>query len=182
MNKSTVKATVPKPAANGREATQFKVGNPGPRGLKRKGRGKGRKKVPLLLRDMKAVYGQDESKDRGPGQKVCRKVLTENPKEFLAQLAGLEKAHWTEKERMGPEPADPEEPEKVDEGTERVLELCDNILAEIEQELAKEDAELAARPNAAEFAATLQNGLKRALEREERLRKRVKELEAQLGS
>ena len=54
----------------------------------------------------------------------------------------------------------------MDEGTERVLELCDNILAEIEQELAKEDAELAARPNAAEFAATLQNGLKRALERE----------------
>src|SRR5258708_6160625 len=96
---------------NGRARTQFQKGNPGGPGRSRKGEGQGQPKPARLLRDMRAVYGQDESTDRGPGQKLCRKVLTENPKEFLSQLAGLEKAHQArEKERKAATPAVPEKP------------------------------------------------------------------------
>jgi hypothetical protein len=41
---------------------------------------------------MRRVYEQVEAEDRTPGQKLCRQLLRENPKGFLAQLAGLEKA------------------------------------------------------------------------------------------
>src|SRR5437773_6055178 len=57
----------------------------GPAGKKRKS--------PRVLRDMRAVYEQDESKDRGPAQKALRKMFNENFDGFLARLGRLEQAH-----------------------------------------------------------------------------------------
>jgi hypothetical protein len=67
--------------------------------------------------------------------------------------------------------------EDVDMGTERALALCEVWLDDYHVQEAKENAELARKPNAAEFAATLQNSLAGVLEREKRLQDRVKELE-----
>src|SRR5262249_54665094 len=61
--------------------------NPRPGGMK------GRKTPPRLLTDMRAVYDQDESRDRTPGQRNCRQLLKADPQRFLAQLARLESAH-----------------------------------------------------------------------------------------
>src|SRR5262245_58577838 len=75
--------------AEGSKATQFQPGHPG----RKRGAGL-RPRQPLrLLRDMRRVYEQDESKDCTPGQKALRKLFQDNPKEFIGQLAGLEKAH-----------------------------------------------------------------------------------------
>src|SRR5437868_6976235 len=85
---------------DGRAATQFKPGNPGPR-RNRKGEGRGRRKPPRLLADMRRVYEQDESKDRTPGQRTLRKLFKDSPKEFIAQLAGLEKAYLARAAKAG---------------------------------------------------------------------------------
>jgi hypothetical protein len=53
---------------------------------------KGAKKPPRVLKDMRQVYSKDESLDRTGGQKALRRMLNENPKEFLQQLARLEAA------------------------------------------------------------------------------------------
>jgi hypothetical protein len=57
------------------------------------------------------------------------------------------------------------------------MELAERWLREREKRQAEKDAELASRPNAAQIAGTLQKRLSAILEREERLRKRVEELE-----
>jgi hypothetical protein len=67
--------------------------------------------------------------------------------------------------------------EPVDVGYEKVKKLLDEAIDGFEEEQAREDALLAARPDAAQVAATLQNRLAGALEREQRLRQRVEELE-----
>ena len=65
----------------------------------------------------------------------------------------------------------------MDVGTQKAIALCEQLLGDFERQQAKEDAELAKRPNAAEIAGTLQTRLAGALEREKRLQERVKELE-----
>jgi hypothetical protein len=130
--------------------------------------------VPRLLRDMRRVYEQDESKDRGP-QKALRKLLNDKPNSFLVQMAGLEKAHLaaqTKEPTHLPEP----EPEQRDEGTQRSQVLIAKLIAEA-REHAFGDDELTARPGSAQFAAIQQGQLAGALEREQLLLQRLKELE-----
>src|SRR5689334_5090323 len=86
---------------------------------------------PRLLSDMRAVYEDPEGKDGTPSQKMLRKLLADNPKEFMTQLAGLEKAHAAGAAKSGKKdaPAVPSEPEgqeavqEPDEGAARVEEL-----------------------------------------------------------
>jgi hypothetical protein len=159
----------------GRARTYFKKGHTAGRGRNRKGEGKGRPKPCGLLRDMRAVLKQDETKDRTPVQRMVRQLLKENPADFLRQMTKLEAAHQTGAAKKAA--ASPQKPADADEGEERVLALLDEQLARFAAEQARQDAELAARPNTAEFAATLRNRLAGALDREERLRQRVEELE-----
>ena len=63
-------------------------------------------------------------------------------------------------------------------GTQRAMKLSEDLIENIRLEQAKEDAELAKRPNAAEIGGTLQKRLAAALEREKQLRERVNELDA----
>src|SRR5208337_2333241 len=71
--------------AEGSKSTRFQPGHPG------RQRGGRRHRLPSqLLRDMRFVYAQDESKDRTPGQKLCRQMLKDDPKGFFSQLAKLE--------------------------------------------------------------------------------------------
>jgi hypothetical protein len=70
-----------------------------------------------------------------------------------------------------------EKVERKDVGTEKVKKLLEELIGQQEAEQAREDALLAARPDAAQIAGTLQKRLEGALAREERLRKRLEELE-----
>jgi hypothetical protein len=88
-------------------------------------------------------------------------------------------------DKEGPCPECGREPEPVDVGSERAEALIQELLDEMDAEQADEDAELAARPDAAQIGATLQHSLKAALDREEMwkkqagaLRERVRELES----
>src|SRR4051794_20236691 len=102
---------------DGRAATQFQPGNPGSI-RDRKGEGRGRRKPPRLLADLRRVYAQDESKDRTPGERHCRAWLREDHKGFMSHLAALEKAHVAVAPKEG-KPAAREKPqpaEEVDEG------------------------------------------------------------------
>ncbi len=159
--------------SEGSKSTQFRPGHPG-----RKRGGKKSRPPSQLLRDMRAVYSQDESKDRTPGQKLCRNILKDDPNRFFAQLAKLESSHEAgaakAKVAKGPVPVTEQE---VGPGTERCLRLAKNLLGEILADQAKEDARLATRPDAAQIAGTLQTRLTAVLERELKLKERVKQLE-----
>lgn len=108
---------------------QFKKGTSGNPGGKPKDR-VGTSKPAKLYLDMRAVYQQEREKDKGPGQRNCRTLLDENPKEFLAQLGRLEAAHRTAQAK-GQEKADvlAGGGVKPDEAEERILELCERLLA-----------------------------------------------------
>jgi hypothetical protein len=170
---ATAETTAPKPTANGRKATQFQPGNPGPRGLKRKGQGRGRRKPPQLLRDLRFVYSHAEGQDKSQGQRLCRKLLTNDPKAFLSQMAHLEKAHLQGAGKATESKAVPE----VDEGEERAFGLIEEFFEQHQRGLAEADAKLAARPDAAQLGATLQKRLAETLDREKQLRERIAEFE-----
>jgi hypothetical protein len=163
--------------AEGSKATQFAPGHAG----RKRGAGRKRRQPSRLLCDMRKIYEQDESKDRTPGLKALRKLLQENPREFIAQLGTLEKAHRaaTSKrvESRQSEALKPTAEAVVDEGTERCLAIATKLLADLDAEQAKEDAELAARPDAAAFAGTLQKRLAEALRREAVLKEKVEVLQ-----
>src|SRR4051794_25931801 len=101
-------------------------------GKKHTGSVKGRKPLPAVLKDMRAVYAQAESQDRTPGQKLCRTLLKDNPKGFLTMLGRLEQAHraGVEKEKKAAVPAVPEKPDETDGGEERARELIGRLLGE----------------------------------------------------
>jgi len=125
--------------AAGSRVTQFQPGHAGKKnGVKRKGY-----QLSRLLRDMRAVYEQDESKDRTPGQVLCRKVLKEQPAEFIRQLSGLEKAHITrvEKERKAAAVEEEEDPDefKGDEGRRRLDALAKKMFDEFEREMEEKE-------------------------------------------
>src|SRR5688572_17161344 len=125
-----------------------------------------------LLRDMRAVYEQDESKDRGPAQKALRKMFQENTDKFIARLGRLEQAFQAEVFKEDVIPVVTE----VDEGTEKSVALIENLLAKYHAQRAEEDAEFAKRPDAAAIGVTLQKKLAQSLEREAFLRKQIDEL------
>lgn len=164
--------------AAGSRATQFKPGHPG----RKKGTGHRSNKAPLLLRDMRAVYRQDEVKDL-PRQKPLRQMLKDDPKGYLSQLAQLEKmqAQGTVKGAKSPKSSEKTKEAEPDEGTERAIGLVERLLDGFHAEQAEEDAKLAARPDAAQIGATLQNSLKGALEREEILQRQVNSLRARVA-
>lgn len=91
-----------------------------------------------LLRDMRWVYAHGATHDTTNGRRHCRSLLVDNPKEFLAQLASLEKAvsarvALREKEaaKRGDGPAQtPDDP--LDEGSVRVLDQIEVLLEEWE--------------------------------------------------
>ena len=80
----------------------------------------GKKRKPnRALRDMRAVYEQDESKDRGPAQKQLRKMFKEDIGRFVARMDRLEHAH--EKAEGKQQVVMPEPVEEVDEPLERMI-------------------------------------------------------------
>lgn len=111
----------------GRPFAKGQSGNPG--GKNRKGG----QKPSGLLRDMRFVYGTAETQagDKTQGRRECRAWLKEDRKGFLSKMADLEKA------AAGGRGAAKEAGEKTanapDEGTERVMELIDRLLAEWKQ-------------------------------------------------
>src|SRR5262249_25311297 len=49
-----------------------------------------KRKIWRALADMRAVYGQDKCKDRGPGQRSMRKFLDKDPNGFVRRLMDAE--------------------------------------------------------------------------------------------
>src|SRR5262245_5339618 len=93
-----------------------------------------RTQAPKLLVDMRKVYlsrDEDGDEDCPAGEKALRNLLKERPREFLSQMAGLERTLSLErgklKEKASGVPGGT--PEK-DEGEGRLLELIDRMLAE----------------------------------------------------
>jgi hypothetical protein len=137
MSEPTVETTAavvaerpPEPVrVDGRAATQFKPGNPGPQ-MNRKGQGRGRRKPPRLLADMRRVYAQDESKDRTPGERRCRAWLKEDCKGFMSRLADLVKAHAAAAPKEGKPAAKEKSPAEAegDEGEEQLSGLIHKLL------------------------------------------------------
>jgi hypothetical protein len=79
---------------------------------------------------MRAVYTQDEAKDRTPGLRAVRALLKRSPERFITLLARLEEADLTGPGKARPveAPARDEEPELRDEGLERSLAMCEQVL------------------------------------------------------
>lgn len=122
-----------------------------------------------LLMDMRAVYRQDESQDRGPAQKALRKLFQENLDSFLARLARLEAQAESKAEKQ-------EQPDGLDEGHKRAKAEVRKCLERLEADEARKNAEFAQRPDAAEIGANLQKKLAASLEREAMLRRERAEL------
>jgi hypothetical protein len=76
----------------GSRATQFQSRHPGAVKAKRTGPGNAARKPCRLLRDMRFVYGHDESWDRTCGHEHCRRWLEQDLKGFLSKLGQLEAA------------------------------------------------------------------------------------------
>ncbi len=100
---------------------------------------KGARKPSGLLRDYRAVYGQNAALDKEGGQKVLRKLYEADPEKFLAQLARLETAFAMAKKAVsvgghtGRKLAEQEARALgPDEGEERVSELIERLLGEWE--------------------------------------------------
>jgi hypothetical protein len=136
-----------------------------------------------MLAVMEHVLSKPPSGDTTYQQKQYRKWLRDSRATFMARRAELEKAALATKEPAKRSFGAPTIVQR-DEGAERVGGLIEVLLSGIHAEQAAEDAKIAARPDAAQIAATLQNSLKAALEREkmwkrqaESLRERVKQLE-----
>jgi len=141
-----------------------------PRINREKGPGQRRKKF-LLLADMRAVSGQDKSKDRGPRQKTLRKFLDKDPNGFFRRLMDAEHRYAALKAEREVAPG-----ERVDMGSDKAVAVLSEEIRKFEAEQAAEDAELAKRPDAAAIGASLQNALKGALEREAKLIQELDEL------
>jgi hypothetical protein len=78
---------------------------------------------------MRAVYRQDESQDRTPGQKMLRKVINDDPSGFFSKLVRLEQATLAVKSssaKTKPAESDPEP--KYDPGVEACQKLLDRLL------------------------------------------------------
>jgi hypothetical protein len=142
---------------------------------------------PRLLLDMRLAYETPPEPNEPPGLKVQRQLMKDKSNDFMDRMTTLEKA-WAAQETAAIQAnagrdeqekaaALPEPAEEVDEGSLKALEAIEELQALWREEQRQEDAELAARPNAAEFAGTLQRRLTEALRREQILFERVEELE-----
>jgi hypothetical protein len=132
--------------------------------------------VPPLYRAMKLVLGLPEAADRTQYKRSARRMLEQKPVEFGNKLADYEKALAAASAHRRTPHSESGDSVQRDEGSERVEALLEDLIAKHQDELAKEDAELAARSNAAELGKARQQSLKEALERERLLRVQVAEL------
>jgi hypothetical protein len=100
------------------------------------GRTKGVPPASRVLLDMSHVYREPAEKDRTPGQQMFRKMLAENPRDFLMQLTRLEAAERLAKakalETQKKQEASTVAGATVDEGEQRTLELIERLLSEWE--------------------------------------------------
>lgn len=88
---------------------------------------------PQFLKDMRAVYEGRFASATGPGHRMLQQMMQEDPAAFLNQLRSAEKeyrAGMREKEEKVKEAT-------VDEGSKRVEELIQKILASIVAEEAR---------------------------------------------
>ena len=91
---------------------------------------------PQQLKDMRKVYKTE--KDGGnhpsdtPGESTCRKLCRENPQQFLALLAKLEKEYKDSVDRWKKETQ--ENKPKQDAATNELVVLIDRLLDEYEEE------------------------------------------------
>jgi hypothetical protein len=104
---------------------RFKKGNPGRPGRGHR-KGGSDEKPSQLLRDMRFVYGHDEGADRTAGHRHCREWLRSDKKGFLSKLADLEKAAGGSAKAGRPDA--PAAPAEEDIGTEKCVQLCEELL------------------------------------------------------
>jgi hypothetical protein len=100
---------------------------------------KGRRIPNKLLFDMRKVYSQPKTDDKGQGQKACRLLLVEDPKAFLSQLAAMERSHQVSVDKRRSEAlvrgglvVDEAGAVETDNGRDRVVDLIDELLGEWE--------------------------------------------------
>lgn len=105
---------------------------------------KGRRIPNKLLFDMRKVYSQPKTEDKGQGQKACRLLLVEDPKAFLSQLAAMERSHQVSidkrrAEGRGGVVEDADGKVSDDAGRDRVVDLIDDLLGEWEDGRSKRE-------------------------------------------
>lgn len=121
------------PPASGSHAGQFKKGNPG-YGLRKACGAREVVRVPALLKAMREVMARPESKDRTQLQRECRSWLKENRSQFMAKMADLERAHLMALAKEKPaDPGDSPTAANRDEGSERIEEQIENLLAKLKE-------------------------------------------------
>lgn len=98
-----------------------------PRINRTNGPGEKKHKPSQVLCDMRAVYGQDESKDKGPAQKALRNLFKEDLDKFLLRLSRLENAYQAGESKNGKAPKE-SPPAAVDIGEARSLALLEELL------------------------------------------------------
>jgi hypothetical protein len=132
-----------------------------------------------LLQALRHVLANDRAHDTTQIQVEARMWLKQDRKGFLAKFADLEKAEYANppSNRNGKAVED-----EVDEGSDRCIALMERLIGEYHEEEARENAALAARPDAARIGATLQNRLKTSLDRQSRLEQQVADLRRQLSA
>lgn len=113
---------------------QFKKGNPGPKGLKKPPPPEDEPEpdtegepASALLAAMRRVVSTAPGKDRSPLEKNCREWLKADTKQFMTRMASMEMALLEAVGKGGGEQA-PELPQKRDEGTERAMNLIEELL------------------------------------------------------
>jgi hypothetical protein len=124
-----------------------------------------------ILAALRHVLVNDRAHDRTPEQRLARLLLKDKAK-FFDRLVGLEKAELLAK-ATARQPTDEVEEDLCSRQIER-------LLGEFYEQQAREDAELATRPDASKLGATLQNRLKCALERQQQLERQNSDLRERL--
>jgi hypothetical protein len=99
--------------------------------------GKKDRRIPSrLLRDLRAVYSQDESQDSTSGQKLLRELRKSDPERFVARLERAEQNHRSgaSREKAADARAGGSAPDAapVDEKEVRVYDQITRLLADLD--------------------------------------------------
>jgi hypothetical protein len=142
--------------------------------------------VPQRLWEMRKVSRGPSNQDRGHFQAAMRELFKKDVGKFMALLREEEKEYNAILKQRAVEKK-VEEGAIVDHGTDKAVAKVEGLLDKIHKKEAAKNAELARRPDAANIAATLQNRLASAVEREKQLREQVRQLrgrvkELEIGS
>ena len=86
-----------------------------------------KKRVIMLLRDMRHVYDEAAEADKTEGQKKQRAFLESNPREFMSQMSKLEGANQVRMEKVEEQKKEP------DVGSAKCNQLIDRLLNEWEK-------------------------------------------------